>query len=165
MTKKGMIVGGLLVLVVLAVVVVVASNKLATEQAATSSQIVNGEDAGADMVVVDDTSENTSDEVATDSTAMADDEVVNVTVEGKGFSFTPSTLKIPAGAKVQLTFTSTGGTHDFVVEGADIATKMVSTGQSDTIEFVAPEKPGEYTYYCGVANHRALGMVGTLTVE
>lgn len=94
-----------------------------------------------------------------------DEEVTEVVVEGKNFSFSPSTLAFSPGEKVKLTFKSVGGTHDFTVEGLDIATEMVNTGQEVVVEFTAPTEPGEYTFYCSVANHRSLGMEGVMIVE
>ena len=57
------------------------------------------------------------------------------------------------------------GTHDFVVErdGNDVAgTENIGPGASTTLT-VDPE-PGEYVFYCSVANHRAMGMEVTVTV-
>ncbi|MEY4731380.1 MAG: hypothetical protein RL681_326, partial [Candidatus Parcubacteria bacterium] len=43
------------------------------------------------------------------------------------------------------------------------ATKVLTDGQSETIEFVA-NKAGTFEYYCSVGSHRQMGMKGTLTV-
>lgn len=101
----------------------------------------------------------------TEEEDTTDEDVTEVVVEGKNFSFSPSTLTFSPGEKVRLTFKSVGGTHDFMVEGQDIATEMVDTGQEAVVEFTAPTEPGEYTFYCSVANHRSLGMEGVMIVE
>ena len=54
--------------------------------------------------------------------------------------------------------------HDFTLEGYDIKTKTLSSGQSDSVAFTA-DKTGTFTYYCSVPGHRDLGMIGQLVVE
>jgi uncharacterized cupredoxin-like copper-binding protein len=57
------------------------------------------------------------------------------------------------------------GTHDFVVErdGNDVAgTENIAPGASTTL--TVDLEPGEYVFYCSVANHRAMGMEVTVTV-
>ena len=66
---------------------------------------------------------------------------------------------------MKITFENTGNfPHNLTVEGTGIATKTIAGGKSNVIEFTAPSS-GTYTIFCSVAGHRALGMVGTLTVE
>jgi uncharacterized cupredoxin-like copper-binding protein len=57
------------------------------------------------------------------------------------------------------------GTHDFVVErdGNDVAgTENIAPGASTTL--TVDLEPGEYVFYCSVADHRAMGMEVTVTV-
>ncbi len=58
---------------------------------------------------------------------------------------------------------------DFIgpdVKGKVIAhTKLLGPGESETISFAAPRKPGAYTYICSFPGHLAIGMKGTLTVQ
>lgn len=86
------------------------------------------------------------------------------TVTGKNFTLTPSTMKVNAGEKVRITFKNDSGTHDLVVDGYNVRTKILQSGQSETIEFLA-DKTGTFEYYCSVGTHRQQGMKGTLTVE
>ena len=44
-------------------------------------------------------------------------------------------------------------------------TKLLGPGESDTISFAAPRKPGVYTYICSFPGHYTIGMKGTLTVQ
>lgn len=44
-------------------------------------------------------------------------------------------------------------------------TGLVGGGESDTVTFTAPEKPGDYEYICTFPGHFAAGMKGTLTVK
>ena len=46
-----------------------------------------------------------------------------------------------------------GMDHDFAVEGPrplDRATKLLASGASDRIDFVAPDRTGEYDYLCSL---------------
>jgi len=45
------------------------------------------------------------------------------------------------------------------------ATKLLGPGESDTVTFKAPSKPGTYTYICSFPGHLAIGMKGVLTVK
>jgi azurin len=44
-------------------------------------------------------------------------------------------------------------------------TKLLGPGETDTITFAAPRKPGTYTYICSFPGHCAIGMRGVLTVK
>lgn len=44
-------------------------------------------------------------------------------------------------------------------------TKLLGPGESDTIEFTAPEEPGEYVFLCSFPAHMYAGMRGVMTVE
>jgi azurin len=46
-----------------------------------------------------------------------------------------------------------------------VTTKMLSGGESDTIEFTAPDAPGNYEFVCTFPGHFMAGMKGTLTVK
>lgn len=46
-----------------------------------------------------------------------------------------------------------------------VTTAMLAGGESDTIEFTAPEEAGEYDYVCSFPGHFAAGMAGKLIVE
>jgi plastocyanin len=62
--------------------------------------------------------------------------------------------------------TNTGSaTHDFVVErdGNDVAgTDSIAPGDSASV--TVDLEPGEYVFYCSIANHRDMGMEVTVTV-
>lgn len=44
-------------------------------------------------------------------------------------------------------------------------TGMVAGGESKSVTFTVPEKPGDYPYICTFPGHYAAGMKGTLTVK
>lgn len=90
--------------------------------------------------------------------------VKEITVTGANFKFNPTTITVKKGDTVKLTFKSVGGFHDFVIDELDVKTKVVSDGQTDTVEFTA-DKAGTYEYYCSVGDHRKMGMVGKLIVQ
>lgn len=124
------------------------------------------------MMVDEDTmteEESLTDDESMDDDSMSDDammeDTVEIAMEGVNYAFDPDNITVEAGQQVELTLTSTQGMHDFVVEGTDIATEIIQQGDSGTITFTAPDEPGEYTFYCSVGNHRALGMEGTMIVE
>ena len=116
-----------------------------TESMAMDMNVATSTDTGAKQV---------KDEGAT----------VTLNVTGQNFSFTPNQITVKKGAKVKVVFTATQGTHNFVIDEFQATTKTVSNGGTDTVEFVA-DKAGTFEYYCSIGKHRALGMVGTLTVE
>ncbi len=100
--------------------------------------------------------------VATSSATQAMSQTF--TVIGKNFSFSPAEIKIHKGDKVKIVFQNVDGFHNLVVDEFSAKTKTIPADQTDTVEFVA-DKTGTFEYYCGVANHRQMGMKGNLIVE
>ena len=49
--------------------------------------------------------------------------------------------------------------------GIIAATKLLGPGESDTIEFTAPEVAGDYNFLCSFPAHIYAGMRGVMTVE
>ena len=86
-----------------------------------------------------------------------------ITVTNAGLTFNPKTLSVKKGDRVKITFTNTGGTHNFRIDNYNVGTNVLNAGQSESFEFVA-DKAGTFEYFCSVGNHRAMGMKGTLTV-
>lgn len=86
------------------------------------------------------------------------------TVNGKNFSFEPSTMMVRKGDKVRVVFKNIEGFHDFTIDEFSVASKRINTGEQEMVEFIA-DKTGSFEYYCSVGNHRAMGMKGTLIVE
>jgi len=94
-----------------------------------------------------------------------DEEITEITVSGTEFSFSPSVLRFKEGEQVRIVFNNVGrAPHNLTIEGTKIATKTISGGTTDIIEFTAP-KSGDYTFFCSVPGHRAAGMFGTTIVE
>lgn len=99
---------------------------------------------------------------ATDSGEQAG--VKEFTVTGSGYKFNPPTLTVNKGDKVKITFKNSGGIHDFVIDEFGVKTKQLKAGEQEVVEFTT-EKAGRFEYYCSVADHKAMGMVGTLVVQ
>jgi cytochrome c oxidase subunit 2 len=99
-----------------------------------------------------------------DSSPSTSGQVKEVTVTGSNFKFEPSTITVSKGNTVKITFNSSQGFHDFVLPDFNVQSKTVNNGQTDTVTFTA-DKTGSFQYFCSVGNHKALGMVGSLTVH
>ena len=80
------------------------------------------------------------------------------------FYYKPSTMSVNVGDTVKITLTNDGGMHDFVLDEFNVKSAVIQTGETTTVTFVA-DKVGTYEFYCSVGDHRAKGMVGTLTVK
>jgi len=101
--------------------------------------------------------------VATDS-QKADENLKTFEISAKPFEFSVKEIRVKKGDKVKINLTVTQGMHDWVMDEFNAKTKVVQTGQSDSVEFVA-DKTGTFEYYCSVPTHRQQGMVGKLIVE
>ena len=90
--------------------------------------------------------------------------VKEFSISAAPFSFTPATMVVNKGDTVKITVKNTKGTHNLKIDEFNAATRILNAGETQTITFVA-DKVGTFEYYCSVGNHRAQGMVGTLTVR
>lgn len=109
------------------------------------------------------------EEMIVEEEAMDKEEVLPVIVKefsinAVPFSFSPSTMTVNKGDTVKITVKNASGVHDLKIDEFNASTRILNAGESQTITFVA-DKAGTFEYYCSVGNHRALGMVGTLTVR
>jgi len=87
-----------------------------------------------------------------------------VTVRATEYTFTPASLSTHVGQTVRIHFENHGALqHNFVIDNV-IWSAMVDPGKTIELEFMAPNQPGNYPYYCAVPGHRELGMQGTLHV-
>lgn len=85
-------------------------------------------------------------------------------ISAKSFEFSLKEIKVKRGEKVRIDLTVTQGMHAWKVDEFNAQTKQINAGQSDSVTFTA-DKAGTFEYYCSVANHRQMGMVGKLIVE
>ncbi len=54
--------------------------------------------------------------------------------------------------------------HALEVEGNGVEEETDTIGPGESTELTVDLEEGEYEIYCPVGNHKAMGMVGTLTV-
>jgi plastocyanin len=91
--------------------------------------------------------------------------MVEVTVEGDEYSFSPATITVEEGKTVKLTFKNIGNvSHTWTIDVLNVDSGLVLPGRSQTVEFDAVGV-GTYKIYCAVSGHEGVGMVGTLVVE
>jgi plastocyanin len=90
--------------------------------------------------------------------------VKSFTVTGSNYSFSPNSISVKRGDHVKITFQNANGSHDLKIDGFNVGTPIIGSGQSASVEFIA-DKTGSFQYYCAVGNHRAMGMWGTLVVS
>ena len=70
--------------------------------------------------------------------------------------------------KVDEAATAAGSSAGYIPAGMDkqilAHTDLVAGGESKTVTFTAPQKPGDYEYICTFPGHFGAGMKGTLVV-
>lgn len=116
---------------------------------------------------------------------------LTISTKGEEMAFDKTELSVKAGQKVKLTFKNVSsmqhnwvlvkpGTADQVANasiaagndkgwlaaGPDVLahTKMIDGKKSDTIQFTAPSKPGDYPFICTFPGHASI-MKGILRVK
>lgn len=97
-----------------------------------------------------------------DSMMKSETKTFNIT--GHNFAFSSSEIRVKKGDTAKINFESTGGFHDFSVDGYNVKTQQVNPGTPTSVEFVA-DKAGTFEFFCSVGSHRAMGMSGKLIVE
>ena len=84
-----------------------------------------------------------------------------VVVVGKAWTFSPSEIRVPAGAEIIFRATSADVVHGFMIEGTRVNFMLVP-GQVTRLSYRFREK-GEHLLicheYCGVAHHTMFGKV------
>jgi cytochrome c oxidase subunit II len=84
-----------------------------------------------------------------------------VVMLGQAWSFTPSEVRVPAGAEVTFLMTTPDVIHGFHVEGTRLNVMLIP-GQVTRVSQVF-EEPGEHLIicheYCGVGHHNMWGKV------
>lgn len=96
--------------------------------------------------------------------ASVTSKVKEFTVDGSNFKFAPNSITVKKGDTVKITLKNIAGFHDFKIDAFGVATKQIKEGETETVTFTA-DKAGSFEYYCSVGKHKAMGMVGTLTVQ
>lgn len=89
--------------------------------------------------------------------------VKEFTIVGENFSFSPANISVKKGDTVKIIFKDDDGYHDLKIDGYNVVTERVQTGQESVISFVA-DKVGSFEYFCTVGDHQAQGMEGLFVV-
>ena len=74
-------------------------------------------------------------------------------------------LKVPLGAKVEITLIDgEGAEHDIVIPQFNAkSTHVVGPGTKTSVSFQA-DKAGDFEYFCDLPGHKAAGMAGKISV-
>ena len=89
-----------------------------------------------------------------------------LTVIETDFELAPADATVPNAGRVKIKAINRGkAPHALTLQTPQggRSTKTLEPGQAGTV--IADVEPGRYTWFCPVANHRQLGMTGTLTVK
>lgn len=92
--------------------------------------------------------------------------VIKLEISAAGWS--PKEFKVKAGAPITVAITSVDQyAHSFVFEDASLSAIGVGVYSNETraVTFNAPDKKGEYVYYCNVGGHKNRGETGKMIVE
>ncbi|TQN42011.1 plastocyanin [Blastococcus colisei] len=103
---------------------------------------------------------------AASSAPAAEGDVQTLTAVEKDFSISLDEETLSAGEYEIEVRNEGGASHDLVIEqdGEDIArTAVIAPGASETLTVTL--EPGEYVFYCSIANHRGMGMELPVTVS
>ncbi|HEX2372157.1 MAG TPA: cupredoxin domain-containing protein [Solirubrobacterales bacterium] len=115
----------------------------------------------------DDDDESAGTTATTEETTAAGGGAETVKVSATDFKFDPSDPTVAPG-EVTFDVTNDGETlHNLEVEGPSGEAELpddLQPGDSGSLA-VDLSKPGTYKFYCPVANHEELGMVGEVTVK
>jgi plastocyanin len=93
-------------------------------------------------------------------------EVREIRIVATDYKYDPARITATPGEKLRVTLANQGSEPhniEFELPSGEVELEHpLEPGQSQTLDVTAPEKPGEYEYYCPVKNHHQLGMKGTL---
>ena len=92
--------------------------------------------------------------------------VIKLDVSAAGFS--PNEFTVKTGAPVTIAITSVDAyVHSFVFEDSSLSAIGIGVYSNETraVTFNAPEKAGEYVFFCNVGGHKGRGEVGKMIVK
>jgi plastocyanin len=125
----------------------------------------NGSGYGNNSAVVPTYTSPTITQIMPSEASSSAAQVQKVTVEGKEFTFSPSTFTLKEGQPAEITFKNMGTfPHNLTISALNLKTKTIMPGETDTISFT-PSKIGQFSFLCTVPGHADKGMKGTLTVQ
>ncbi len=142
---------------------IVVSETMPAQDSADIEEILVEETAEETEEVVEDTTEAVADTSDLETTTESNIKIIEIEAFNWGFEVI-SADEIHTGDSVEMTITSSAGTHGLSFDDLDIATSSIRSGNSETLTFIAPAA-GEYGYFCSVmcgSGHR--DMEGVLVV-
>ncbi|PIZ66252.1 hypothetical protein CO051_01165 [Candidatus Roizmanbacteria bacterium CG_4_9_14_0_2_um_filter_39_13] len=158
---------GSMKMIVVVVVVLALIGGYMYMQKGKSSETASTEEGA--KIVVKESSEEMTEKKGTEESMEVDEtadkmKVRVIEVEAGSFYYKPSLMKVKKGETVRIVMSAVSMMHDFNIDELGVKLPIVKDGDTGTVEFVA-DKVGSFEYYCSVANHRAQGQVGMITVE
>lgn len=100
------------------------------------------------------------------SSAAGQGQAKTIDVKATEYAFALPTMTLSPGTYTFRMANDGHATHAMEIEGPGVEDQKSSTaGPGGTSTLTVTLKPGSYTLYCPVGNHRAAGMVSTLTVQ
>jgi plastocyanin len=100
--------------------------------------------------------------------AQADESGRHFDIVATDGSFEPAVLNVQPGERVHVTVYNQGRNNHsirFILPQGYIGIRaIIAPWRSASFAFKAPRMTGQYTFYCPIFNHGALGMQGTLVV-
>lgn len=156
-SKKGMspmMIGGIVILLIVIIGAVVFMSKKSSKSVSQTTSIPTAVPTQAAQQPAEGSAMEEKKEGA----------VKTFEIDASSFKFAPNTMTVNEGDTVKITFKNSQGFHDFALDEFNVKSKTIPAGQTEEIQFVASKK-GTFEYYCSVGNHRAMGMVGKLTVN
>ena len=91
-----------------------------------------------------------------------------ILVDGGDFWFNPPDIAVDVAQDLTVKMDNVGLLPHNIVFVLDddrrAESEIITAGESLTMVFRAPTRPGRFAFYCGIGNHRELGMEGWLTV-
>ncbi len=100
----------------------------------------------------------------TNTVSNENSKVKAFSVTSANFSYDVKEIRVKKGDTVRITLNNSEAKHDLKIDEFNVSTKLIGSGETDTIEFLA-DKAGQFDYYCTIPGHREAGMKGILIVE
>lgn len=89
-----------------------------------------------------------------------------VKISATDFKLDPATVRVKQPGSVRFELDNAGqAPHALEVEGpkGEVETQQIAPGKTGTV-VAELDKPGTYTMYCPVGNHKGMGMTGKIVV-
>lgn len=111
---------------------------------------------------VDTTAINTGTTQTSPTNDAGTQEVVDYAISMTEYAFSPSEIMVEGpGETLKIRVTNDGDVaHNFIIDELDVNSGLIQPGDSTIVSLTAGQIANTYDVYCGVGNHRSLGMLG-----